>query len=138
MYAFDADEHAPVWYRVLPSNGADVSAFSATAPSAAQLKLNYVRRMEADYGGCSRDDLENKRLRFDVSFLYTNTGADAKDVYLTYKARWEIEECFGYLKNGLNLSTVSQCTNEETEAWAFLNHLSHIAVNTTGCFQFIK
>jgi len=211
LYAFDADRHSPVWYRLLPGNIADMAAFKATLEESgmssciivadkgffskanvsaldkadmsyvlplranttlvdtgflddegtgsydgcfeyhgrviwhrdafvgntgkrvcvfrddgkrAQLELNYVRRMAADFDGHCREGLEKERLRYGISYIYTNLDADAKEVYLTYKARWEIEECFDYLKNGLGLGTVYQRTNEEAEAWAFLNHIS--------------
>jgi len=88
------------------------------------LEPDYVRRMDAGHGDCSREGLEGRRARFGVCFIYTNLGSTAQQAYLAYKARWEIEECFDYLKNGLDLGTVYQRTNEEAEAWAFLNHLS--------------
>jgi len=211
LYAFSQTDHAPVYYRLLPGNIADVSAFKTTLEESgltkctviadkgffskvnvsaldkaaityvlplranttlidtgfsaddgtsaydgcfkyhnrviwykaigigdsskcvhvfrdegkrAQLELNYVSRMEADYSGCDRRDLEEKRKRFGLSYLYSNLHETSKEIYLAYKARWEIEECFDYLKNGLDLGCVYQRTNEEAEAWAFLNHLS--------------
>jgi len=90
----------------------------------AQLELNFVRRMEADYESCDRATLEEKKTRFGLSYLYSNLDVSSHEVYLAYKARWEIEECFDYLKNSLDLGCVYQRSNEEAEAWAFLNHLS--------------
>ena len=98
-----------------------------------QLEANWAARIRAGHGGCDRDGLERANRTFGVSLLYTNLpdpgegagrGARAEGAWLSYKARWEIEEAFDYLKNGLDLGTVYQRTNEQAEAWAFLNHLT--------------
>jgi transposase len=114
-----------IWHKSfdIGSEGKRVHAFRDEGKRTL-MELNYVRRMEADYDGLGRQDLEEKKVLFGMSYIYTNTNMDAHDAYLTYKTRWEIEECFDYLKNGLDLGTVYQRTNEEAEAWAFLNHIS--------------
>ncbi len=87
-------------------------------------ELIYLRKKEADYDEYTMDDFFEKQKRFGMLFFYSNIDADPKEIYLDYKGRWEIEECFDYLKNSLNLGTVSQQSNEKMESWAFLNHIS--------------
>ena len=54
----------------------------------------------------------------------SNTENDAKQLYLTYKERWDIEQCFDYLKNSVQIGAPYKRTNEELEAWSFINHIS--------------
>lgn len=218
MYVFDASARSPVFYRLLPGNVSDVTAFQATLEASGardctvvadkgffskanvsamdRAGMRYVlplrdnttlvdtsflddgttscyegafeyhgrcvrwRSIAVGSGGkrvlCFRDEgrrsqreaayaagiregrgdlagLERASRSFGVSLLYTNVAepaeaagrpAWAEGVYLAYKSRWEIEVSFDYLKNGLDLGTVHQRTNEQAEAWAFLNHLS--------------
>ncbi|MES1923625.1 hypothetical protein MHBO_005233 [Bonamia ostreae] len=56
----------------------------------------------------------------------SNLDEDPEQIYLRYKGRWEIEECFDYLKNSLKVETPYQDSNEKIEAWAFINHISLI------------
>ena len=54
----------------------------------------------------------------------SNTGETAKQVYMSYKERWDVEQCFDYLKNSVQIGASHKRTNEELEAWAFINHIS--------------
>jgi transposase len=87
-------------------------------------ELQFMKRKEANYEDYTLDQFHEKQKRFGMHFLYSNLDIDAQDIYLTYKSRWEIEECFDYLKNALDLGTIYQRSNEKIEAWAFLNHIS--------------
>ena len=87
-------------------------------------ELTYMKKKEADYGEYTMDDFFERQKRFGMLFFYSNIDVEPKEIYLDYKGRWEIEECFDYLKNSLDLGTVSQQSNEKIEAWAFLNHIS--------------
>ena len=48
----------------------------------------------------------------------------AKEIYLSYKQRWDIEQCFDYLKNSVSSSASHAHTDEYFRGWAFLNHVS--------------
>ncbi|MBO6055257.1 MAG: transposase [Oscillospiraceae bacterium] len=48
----------------------------------------------------------------------------AKEIYLSYKQRWDIEQCFDYLKNSVSSSASHAHTDEHFRGWAFLNHVS--------------
>ena len=80
------------------------------------MELNYAKRIQAGYSDAILDDIKARRGRFGVTILYTNLEADAHSGYLDCKARWEIEECFDYPRNGLNLRVVYQRTDEQAEA----------------------
>ena len=127
-HGFDAcfDYHDRlIWHTTIPvgDNGKHVHVYRDTS-RASLMELNYAKRITAGYSDATLADLKARRGRFGVTILYTNLETDAHASYLDYKARWEIEECFDYLKNGLNLGVVYQRTNEQAEAWALLNHLS--------------
>lgn len=83
-----------------------------------------MKKKGAEYEDFTLENFFEKQKRFGMHFLYSNINSDPQDIYLSYKARWEIEECFDYLKNALDLGTVYQRSNEKIEAWAFLNHIS--------------
>ena len=87
-------------------------------------ELSFMRRKDAYYESYDLDRFYTKQQSYGMHYLYSNIETEPQDIYLSYKARWEIEECFDYLKNGLDLGTVYQRTNEKIEAWAFLNHIS--------------
>ena len=54
----------------------------------------------------------------------SNKDEDAKKIYLTYKERWDIEQCFDYLKNSVDIGASSQRSNESMLGWTFINHVS--------------
>ena len=56
--------------------------------------------------------------------FYSNIEIEAQEIYTSYKGRWEIENCFDYLKNTVRLGVCYQQTKEGMAAWAFLNHIS--------------
>ena len=87
-------------------------------------ELIYLRKKDAGYDDYSLEDFFVRQKHFGMHFLYSNLDSEPEEIYLSYKARWEIEECFDYLKNGIDLGTVYQRGNEKIEAWAFLNHIS--------------
>ncbi len=43
---------------------------------------------------------------------------------MKYKERWDIEQCFDYLKNSVRIGASYRRTNQELEAWSFINHIS--------------
>jgi hypothetical protein len=115
-----------IWHKriAIGAHGKHVYVYRDSAKRA-QMEANAARRIQAGYGDATRERLEAERPRYGMSLLYTNLeDQDAQGVYHAYKSRWQIEECFDYLKNGLDLGVVYQRTDEQAEAWAFLNHLS--------------
>ena len=54
----------------------------------------------------------------------SNLDVPAKDIYLNYKQRWDIEQCFDYLKNSVTGSASHAHTDDYFRGWAFLNHIS--------------
>ena len=54
----------------------------------------------------------------------SNLDIPAKEIYLDYKQRWDIEQCFDYLKNSVTSSASHAHTDEYFRGWAFLNHIS--------------
>ena len=54
----------------------------------------------------------------------SNLDVLAKEIYLDYKQRWDIEQCFDYLKNSVTSSASHAHTDEYFRGWAFLNHIS--------------
>lgn len=55
-----------------------------------------------------------------VSNLYGN----AREVYLDYKERWEIENCFDYMKNTVAKKPLHAHDNETIDAKCFINHVA--------------
>lgn len=54
----------------------------------------------------------------------SNLDVPAKEVYLGYKERWDIEQCFDHLKNSVSTSASHAHTDDYFRGWAFLNHIS--------------
>jgi hypothetical protein len=64
---------------------------------------------------------------FGVSMLLTSLDATAKQAYLDYKARWEIEEMFDTHKNTLGFDMKYEASREAQEGWAFVEFLALLA-----------
>ena len=91
----------------------------------AELVGHYVERAEKDYGeetSQPKDVIHEKRLGY-FSFC-SNLDADPKEIYLNYKQRWDIEQCFDYLKNSVSQSASYAHTDDYFRGWVFLNHIS--------------
>ena len=82
-----------------------------------------MQKKEADYEGMEAVSIFDDNRRGMFAFV-SNTGSNAKQLYLTYKERWDIEQCFDYLKNSVQIGASYKRTNEELEAWSFINHIS--------------
>ena len=68
-------------------------------------------------------DMFSDRRKGIFAFI-SNKDEDAKKIYLTYKERWDIEQCFDYLKNSVDIGASSQRSNESMLGWTFINHVS--------------
>ncbi|HJJ36821.1 MAG TPA: transposase, partial [Methanocorpusculum sp.] len=89
------------------------------------MRTSFVARAEKDWGEEGygpMDVIAQKRLGY-FSFC-SNVDTNPKEIYLTYKERWDIEQCFDYLKNNVSKSASHARTDAYFKGWAFLNHIS--------------
>lgn len=118
--------HHPVWHRKRSSGnqGNFIYTFRDDARRA-DLAGHFVEKAEKDYEEHEpqpMDVLKEKRMGY-FSFS-SNLDVPAKDIYLNYKQRWDIEQCFDYLKNSVTASTSHAHSDDYFRGWAFLNHIS--------------
>lgn len=115
-----------VWYRKKASGnkGNYIYTFRDDSRRAA-LVGHYVESAEKDYGeeGSGPKDVI-KEIRMGYFSFCSNLDVSAKEIYLSYKQRWDIEQCFDYLKNSISLSASHAQTDDYFRGWAFLNHIS--------------
>lgn len=115
-----------IWYRKRPvgNQGNYIYVFRDDHRKA-DMVGRYVESVEKDWGREERipkDVLQETRLGY-FSFC-SNLDVEAQVIYLNYKERWDIEQCFDYLKNSASTSASHAQTDEYFRGWAFLNHLS--------------
>ena len=65
-----------------------------------------------------------RQIRMGYFSFCSNLDLPAKEIYLDYKERWDIEQCFDYLKNSVISSDSHAHTDDYFRGWAFLNHIS--------------
>ena len=82
-----------------------------------------MKQKEADYECTEGLDIFNDKRRGMFAFV-SNTGKSAKEDYLSYKERCDIEQCFDFLKNVVDIGAPYKRTNGELLAWSFINHVS--------------
>ncbi len=84
-----------------------------------------IHRLSLDYGEEERKpmDVASETRRGYFAFV-SNLDKPSEEIYLLYKERWDIEECFDYLKNDVAPQAPHACTNESMKGWAFINHVS--------------
>ena len=70
---------------------------------------------------------------FGVSFLLCSKNQGAKDVYLDYKTRWQIEEMFDTNKNTLSLNMTYETKDKILEGWSFINYLASLYYFKLDC-----
>lgn len=91
----------------------------------AELQGNYVEKVEKHYGEQPRHPMDVlKETRMGYFSFCSNMDKHPKEIYLDYKERWDIEQCFDYLKNSVSTSASHAHTDEYFRGWAFLNHIS--------------
>ena len=111
-----------VWFRKQPSG--NKGNFRDDSRKA-ELVGNFVEKADKDYGEEEyqpMDVLKEKRMGY-FSFC-SNLDVPAKEIYLSYKQRWDIEQCFDYLKNSVSTTASYAHTDDYFRGWAFLNHIS--------------
>ena len=90
-----------------------------------EMLARFVEKTEKEYGEEEQkpmDVLKQPRLGY-FSFC-SNIDEPAKEIYLAYKERWDIEECFDYLKNSVVPGASYARNDDYFRGWAFLNHMS--------------
>ena len=84
-----------------------------------------MEKAEKDYG---EEEYQPKDVIKEIRMGYfsycSNLDFPAKDIYLNYKERWDIEQCFDYLKNSVSASAYHAHSDNYFRGWAFLNHIS--------------
>ncbi|MCD7921555.1 MAG: transposase [Clostridiales bacterium] len=88
-----------------------------------QEEVHFMQKKEADYEGTENSTIFDDDRRGMIAFV-SNTGETAKQVYMSYRERWDVEQCLDYLKNSVQIGASHKRTNEELEAWSFINHVS--------------
>ena len=88
----------------------------------AKEELKTAQRIE-DSQDENGTDMFSDRRKGIFAFI-SNKDEDAKKIYLAYKERWDIEQCFDYLKNSVDIGASSQRSNESMLEWTFINHVS--------------
>lgn len=91
----------------------------------AELVAHYVEKAEKD---CGEEETQPKDVIKEVRMGYfsfcSNLDIPAKEIYLSYKERWDIEQCFDYLKNSIMQKASYAHSDDYFRGWAFLNHIS--------------
>jgi len=115
-----------VWFRKKPSGNKGNFIYTFRDDSRkATLVGHYVESAEKDYG-----EEENapkaviREIRMGYFSFCSNLNVSAKEIYLSYKQRWDIEQCFDYLKNSVSQAASHAQTDDYFRGWAFLNHIS--------------
>ena len=115
-----------IWFRKRSSGvrGNHIYTFRDDSRKA-ELEGHYVESVEKDYGEQERKPTDVlKEIRLGYFSFCSNLDLTAKEIYLDYKERWDIEECFDYLKNSISTSASHAHTDDYFRGWAFLNHIS--------------
>ena len=115
-----------VWYRKRPSGNKGNFIYTFRDDSRkAELVGHFVERADKDYGEEDFVPMDViKEVRMGYFSFCSNLDVSAKEIYLYYKQRWDIEQCFDYLKNSVSSSSSHAHTDEYFRGWAFLNHIS--------------
>ena len=115
-----------VWFRKRPSGNKGNYIYTFRDDSRkAELVGHYVERADKDYGEEEHAPMDVlKEIRMGYFSFCSNLDLSAKEIYLNYKHRWDIEQCFDYLKNSVSSSASHAHTDEYFRGWAFLNHIS--------------
>jgi len=89
------------------------------------LQGRFVEKAEKQYGEEGYKPMDVlKKIRMGYFSFCSNIDTDPKEIYLAYKERWHIEECFDYLKNTVIPGASYAHSDDYFRGWAFLNHIS--------------
>lgn len=115
-----------IWFRKRPSgnNGNYIYTFRDDFRKA-EMVGRFVEKTEKD---CGEEEHEAKDVLKEIRMGYfsfcSNLNVTAKEIYMNYKQRWDIEQCFDYLKNSVSTSASHAHNDNYFRGWAFLNHIS--------------
>lgn len=116
----------PIWYRkrASGSKGNMIYTFRDDIRKAEMVEW-FVEHAEKDHGEEERKPMDVlKEVRMGYYSFCSNLDLDPEEIYLAYKQRWDIEQCFDYLKNSVAASASHAHTDDYFRGWAFLNHIS--------------
>lgn len=115
-----------VWYRKCSSGNKGNFIYTFRDDSRrAELVGHYVEQVEKHYGEEEHEPKDViKEIRMGYFSFCSNLDIEANEIYLNYKERWDIEQCFDYLKNSVSTTASHAHTDEYFRGWAFLNHVS--------------
>ena len=109
----------PIWY---VENG---NVYSFLDP---ELKTDeersYLSAIERQTEGYTIERFHEKQHEFGMIALKSNAGKTAKETFLLYKQRHEIEQLFDFLKNLLDQDKSHMQSEKSLESWAFINHIT--------------
>lgn len=115
-----------IWFRKRPSGNKGNYIYTFRDDfRRAEMVGSFVERVEKDYGEEERKPKDVlKEVRMGYFSFCSNLDVPAKEIYLNYKQRWDIEQCFDYLKNSVSVSASHAHNDNYFRGWAFLNHVS--------------
>ena len=115
-----------VWYRKRSSGNRGNYIYTFRDDSRrAELIGHFVERADKDYGEDEQVPMDViGEIRMGYFSFCSNLDIPAREIYLNYKQRWDIEQCFDYLKNSVTSSASHAHTDDYFRGWAFLNHVS--------------
>ena len=94
----------------------------------AKEERDYLQNLEAGKEDFSEEGFMEKQYSFGTISFHTNLPDAAKEIYLLYKTRGEIEQAFDFLKNLLYQDHTYLQDKYAVESWAFINHISLMLV----------
>ena len=115
-----------IWYHKQKSgNLGDYIYIFMDEQRRAQEHAHFIERCEDDYDESANTPMDlAKKPRMGYFCFCSNLDAAPKEIYLDYKERWDVEECFDYLKNSVRAEASHAHNDEYFRGWAFLNHIS--------------
>ena len=115
-----------VWFRKQPSGNKGNFIYTFRDDSRkAELVGNFVEKADKDYGEEEYRPMDVlKEIRMGYFSFCSNLDVPAKEIYLSYKQRWDIEQCFDHLKNSVSTTASYAHSDDYFRGWAFLNHIS--------------
>lgn len=109
----------PIWHH---SNG-NIHSFLDPDLKADE-ERGYLSAVERKTEGYTIEQFHEKQHSFGSITLKSNADKTAKETFLLYKQRREIEQSFDFLKNLLEQDKSYMQKDKSLESWAFINHIS--------------
>jgi transposase len=85
---------------------------------------DYLNRVETLPEKYTIDEFRNKQHTFGTIALFNNLDKSAKEVYVDYKSRCQIEIMIDALKNILDADKSNMQNEQSLEGWMFINHIA--------------